>query len=256
MAGKKKKRNYNNVKLLVAAGLILALVLFILRWQHARQVRFAHYAAFNIDLPVDYHWHGIDVSRYQQKISWQGVHEMEIEGVRIRFAFIKATEGTRLTDKYFKRNWKNARNHKITRGAYHFFLPQTDAARQARYFMSRVKLERGDLPPVLDAEHAGQQSIEAYRAGLRIWLNLVETHYQVKPIIYTNADFYKKYMGDDFEDYPLWIAHYYERKQPRIKREWQFWQHNDRGRVNGINGPVDFNVFNGDSLAFARLLLP
>jgi lysozyme len=74
-------------------------------------------------------------------------------------------------------------------------------------------------------------------------------------VIYTNVDFYNRYLGEAFDDYPLWVAHYYQRREPRIKRGWVFWQHSDEGRVNGIRSPVDFNVFNGDSTAFRALLL-
>jgi lysozyme len=43
----------------------------------------------------------------------------------------------------------------------------------------------------------------------------------------------------------LWIAHYYEKKV-NVNHAWRFWQHNDSGKVNGIKGLVDFNVFNGN----------
>jgi lysozyme len=51
------------------------------------------------------------------------------------------------------------------------------------------------------------------------------------------------------------VAHYLEKDKPRIKRRWNFWQHNERGRVNGITTPVDFNVFNGDGDEFNNLLI-
>jgi lysozyme len=83
----------------------------------------------------------------------------------------------------------------------------------------------------------------------------VENHYKVKPIIYTNVDFYNRNIGSEFDDYPLWVAHYYQPDEPRIKRGWVFWQHSDEGRVNGILSKVDFNVFNGDSVEFRNLLV-
>ena len=39
-------------------------------------------------------------------------------------------------------------------------------------------------------------------------------------------------------------------EKPVIDRSWTFWQHSETGHVNGIDGYVDFNVFNGDSTAF------
>ena len=87
------------------------------------------------------------------------------------------------------------------------------------------------------------------------WLDTIEEHYGVKPIIYTNIDFYQRYFQTGFEDYPLWIAHYLQPDKPRIENKWSFWQHSENGRANGINGPVDFNVFYGDSLDFRSLLI-
>ena len=87
------------------------------------------------------------------------------------------------------------------------------------------------------------------------WLLMIEKRYKVKPIIYTNIDFYENFLDGAFEDYPLWVAHYYVKDKPRIKRKWDFWQHNEKGRVNGIDAFVDFNVFKGDSTAFRKLLV-
>src|SRR5690606_36306698 len=126
----------------------------------------------------------------------------------------------------------------------------------AENFIKRVNLDAGDLPPVLDVEQRNGVSKAQLKKEVKKWLDVVEQHYKVKPIIYTNVDFYKQNLGDEFDAYPLWVAHYYERRQPRIKRDWVFWQHSDRGRVNGITQPVDFNVFYGDSLDFRALLLP
>jgi lysozyme len=84
---------------------------------------------------------------------------------------------------------------------------------------------------------------------------MVEQHYKVRPIIYTNIDFYENFLANQFDDYPLWIAHYLVKDKPRIKRKWTFWQYNEKGHVNGIDAYVDFNVFNGDSTEFRNMLI-
>lgn len=93
------------------------------------------------------------------------------------------------------------------------------------------------------------------KGELREWLDVVENYYKAKPIIYTNVDFYKQYLGKEFDSYPLWAAHYFQRNEPHIKRDWLFWQHSEDGRVNGILSKVDFNVFSGDSTDFRNLLI-
>lgn len=74
-------------------------------------------------------------------------------------------------------------------------------------------------------------------------------------MIYTNIDFYEHYFQTGFEEYPLWIAHYLQPEKPRIEKSWIFWQHSEKGRVDGISAPVDFNVFYGDSSDFNNFLI-
>ena len=122
-------------------------------------------------------------------------------------------------------------------------------------FIKNVKLQSGDLPPVLDIEELYGVPPAIMQQRVSAWLQTVEAAYHVKPIIYTSADFYQRYLGNAFNQYPLWVAHYYSQNYPRIKRDWWFWQHNDAGKINGITGSVDFNVFNGDSVEFENILV-
>ena len=216
---------------------------------------FVRYAAFGIDLPVNYPIHGIDVSRYQHNIDWKAVKDMEDKNVKIGFAFIKATEGLGRVDIGFRKNWFNAKKALIPRGAYHFFISSKSGKAQAQNFIETVNLDEGDLPPVLDIESTNGASATDIQQRAKDWLLMIEKHYKVKPVIYTNIDFYRNFLDGHFDDYPLWVAHYYVKDKPRIKRNWIIWQHNEKGRVNGIDAFVDFNVFNGDSIAFKKLLL-
>jgi lysozyme len=223
--------------------------------ERIRHSKFVRYAGFKIDIPGNFSIHGIDVSKYQDFIDWHSVRDMKVNDVKIGFAFIKATEGVANVDRQFRRNWRKAGEAGMIKGAYHFFLATKSGKAQAKNFISTVNLERGDLPPVLDVEHLYGSSPQKMRKEVKDWLEVVEDHYKVKPIIYTYVHFYSNYLIGEFDDYPLWVAHYLEKNKPRINRPWLFWQHNERGRVNGITSPVDFNVFNGDSADFKDLLI-
>lgn len=224
-------------------------------WWLERQAGLIRYREFGINIPADYNLHGIDVSRYQQMINWDAVKAMNVQETRIHFAFIKATEGNDNLDNYFKRNWRKAKEAEMIRGAYHFFIASKDGTVQARNFIKNVKLETGDLPPVLDVEQTNGVNKTLLQQRVKAFLYAAELAYGVKPVIYTNADFYESYLKDEFDDYPLWVAHYLQPEEPRISRNWHFWQHSESGHVNGISGKVDFNVFNGDSTAFVNLLI-
>lgn len=201
--------------------------------------------SFGIRIPTNYAVHGIDVSRYQQQIDWQRVGQMEDEGIRLKFVFVKATEGRALVDPYFSRNWQQSAEHGLIRGAYHYFSPGRPGKAQAELYLQTVDFQPGDLPPVLDVEEHGRQVPETLRENVKEWLETVEQATGQKPIIYTGADFYRRYLAGYFDEYPYWIAHYYEEKPNSGNLDWHFWQHSDRGQVNGIIGNVDFNVFRG-----------
>ena len=222
-------------------------------------LHYKEYKHFGIRIPNGYTIHGIDVSRYQQRVDWERVKKMNVGGVRISFAFIKATEGSWQEDRQFEENWAAAREQGIIRGAYHFFLPHISPKDQATKFIRTVRLRSGDLPPVVDVEEPYGMTKAQVQRYTKEFLTILEKHYKVRPILYTNRDFYKLYFAEqeDFKDYRYWIAHYYV-NQLRMPgdEDWNFWQHSDRGNVNGINEPVDFNVFNGDSLALRRLCVP
>ncbi len=256
MSARRRKNRTSRWILAFSILLILAVGSWLLmQWLAYRKAKFTRYAAFGINIPNDYEIHGIDVSKYQQIIAWEEVRDMEVASIRLGFAFIKATEGIGNMDPQFNRNWKKTRSNDVVRGAYHFFIASKDGKMQAENFIRRVDLETGDLPPVLDVEQRNGVSREQLQKEVKKWLDAAEAYYHVRPIIYTNVDFYNQNLGSGFDDYPLWVAHYYQQERPRISRGWSFWQHSDRGNVNGITSRVDFNVFRGDSSDFRELLM-
>lgn len=200
---------------------------------------------FGVVIPLGYKVHGIDISHHQKEINWNDVASIDVKGTKIHFAFMKATEGITRQDIHFSENWEKSKDAGLIRGAYHFYYPTRDARKQAENFINIVTLSPGDLPPVLDIEVSKGKSKADIVKGCIEWCNIIEAHYGVKPIIYTNVTFYDKYLKDDFGDYPLWVAHYYK-DVPRLShRKWIFWQHTDCATINGIKKPVDLNVYNG-----------
>lgn len=229
-------------------------------WRWVRDIgedpNYRTYSSFDIRIPKGYAIHGIDVSYYQGKIDWKKVKTMQEDDVKVDFAFIKATEGLFLVDPYFQRNWREAPKAGVICGAYHFFRAHKPGLWQAKFFLQTVSFEAGDLPPVVDVEELNGVAASEMRKQLKDFVAHVERKTSVRPIIYTGLSFYKDYLKGHFDDYPLWIAHYH---QPKLKvgtdTKWHFWQHSDQARITGINHIVDFNAFNGDSLAFDQILI-
>ena len=197
--------------------------------------------------PDGYEIHGIDISHYQGKIDWDMLQgNAMIEGCPLRFIIIKSTEGSTRVDPNFKDNFYQAREYGFIRGAYHFWSNKSTAREQAYHFLRQVHLEDGDLPPVLDIEHMPKDTdVEDFQRDVLTWLHIVEDRYHVKQIIYTYYKFKEQYLSAPvFDDYPYWIAHYYVDKV-EYKGKWKFWQHTDAGKLPGIKGYVDFNIYNG-----------
>jgi lysozyme len=256
-ASKNKSSKKSSLLSKIAIFFSLAFMgLLTYQWMQNSDTHFVRYKEFGIDIPVNYTIHGIDVSHHNATIDWKEVRAMNIRGIKITFAFIKATEGVDYTDNQFARNWMQSKKSGVTRGAYHYFSPTKSGKEQAAHFIATVgDLLPGDLPPVLDIEeYKGVDNDRLVKEALD-WLQIVEDHYKVKPIVYTYVSFYKAQLGSAMDAYPFWAAHYNEKRQPRTNRDWQIWQHNENGRVNGISQPVDFNVFKGDIFDFKRLLL-
>jgi lysozyme len=191
---------------------------------------------------LEYEVHGIDVSHYQSNINWDSIVAQNIS-----FAFVKATEGETFEDSLYSSNWPEMKRVGIKRGAYHFFRPSLSVYKQAKNFIDNVRLEIGDLPPVLDVEVDDGASEELVVFRIKTWLEMIEHHYKVTPIIYTNISYFNKFIAGNLDEYPIWIARYsYNEPQLAFNKQWDFWQYGNRGRLNGIEGDVDFNVFNGN----------
>ena len=67
------------------------------------------------------------------------------------------------------------------------------------------------------------QSVNSLILGLKLWLNKVEGHYGIKPILYSGAYFYNTFLKKDFSDYTLWVANYNHVKIPIKNTDWLFW---------------------------------
>jgi lysozyme len=252
-----KRKKKKNIKPYLILFFVLALLLVYIIYIYIKQTeaKFAVYPGFEIELPLGYQIHGIDISKHNGYVYWPAVASMKVKDVKVGFVFMKATEGSTLVDAQFKRNWQQAKDVNMPRGAYHFFLSYKSGEDQAKNFLNTVKLEKGDLPPVLDIESLHNADPAAMRSQLMLWLKLVEKSCGAKPIVYTNVDFYKNYLEGYFNDYPLWVAHYFADGKPDTNAKWVFWQHSETGKMNGIKSAVDFNVFKGDSSDFKKLLL-
>jgi lysozyme len=196
------------------------------------------------------HLLGIDVSHYQGAIDWDRVKEAGVV-----FAFARVSDGTEVIDERFAENFAAMKKAGVRRGAYQFFRAALDPIAQADLLVDTVrKLGAADLPLVADVETADGMAPEVVRESLRRWLRRVERRTRRRPIIYTSPSMGETLAGA-FADHVLWVAHY-EVDCPTLPPGWQrwtFWQHSSTGRVAGVAGPVDLDVFAGTRAELRRL---
>ncbi len=221
--------------------------------------------------------YGIDISKHQHvkkrkkySIDWNRLRITHLGSLSkknvsgsvdfpISFIFIKATEGRSITNAYYAADYAAARAYGYPVGSYHFFSHRSTGSQQAHYFLAHSHVRQGDLPPVLDLEPLPSQvkamgGSAAMWARVRNWLQIVEKATGMRPILYVSQTFVNRYLDDapDIKQtYPVWIARYGEYK-PDVKL--LLWQLAPDGRVAGIHGEVDINVFNGYEGEFKQWL--
>ncbi|MFC7053540.1 GH25 family lysozyme [Hansschlegelia quercus] len=209
-----------------------------------------------ITTPEDHAIKGIDVSKYQGPIDWSAVR-----AAGTSFAYLKSTEGGDRIDDRFAENWAAAKAAGVPRGAYHFYYFCRTGAEQAAWFIHNVPNDPDALPPVLDMEwnhlsptcQRRPPAAEVQRE-MATFLRIVEKHYGKRPVIYTSVDFHRDVLVGSFPNHHFWLRSV--AGHPSLKfdasRNFSFWQHTATGRIAGVSGDVDRNVFVGSTAAWRR----
>lgn len=191
---------------------------------------------------------GIDVSSYQGKPDWSKVAKSGY-----KFAILRIHQKSGI-DSSFEYNYKGCKSNGILAGGYKYSYALTPAqAIDEAEAVIEVLNGRGlDFPVFYDLEwnqqiSLGKQAIENIAVA---FLNRIKkAGYKVG--IYCNLDWYNNVLSDALKQYDCWIARYpandngsvQERLRPNVGVGWQY---SSKGKVSGINGSVDMNVFYKD----------
>lgn len=237
---------------IVSAVLVLTGCSYCSKPNRAEQEKINHILKTNRKAAI-----GLDISHYQGEVNWNKFGYVG-DSIPISFVFIRATMGNNATDNHFETNWNGAGEKGLIRGAYHFYRPNENSLEQAANFIENVNLGPGDLPPVLDIEtlpDPSVQTVASLRIGLQRFLDALEEHYGVKPIIYTSDNYYTTHLKEyGFDDYLLWVANYNCIQEPQ-NTNWNIWQFSSQAQVTSITELVDINVFNGKPKKLLDLII-
>ena len=195
---------------------------------------------------------GVDVSAFQGNIDWKKVKASGIDFAIIRLGYRGYESGKLVEDQYAKANLKNAKEAGLRIGAYFFSqalsIQETD--QEIQFMLKILGDTQLDMPVVLDweipANTARTRNMDART------LTDIQRHFcgqmrdqGYQPMIYFNWHQSENlYVLHELEDYPFWLALY----QDRMTYPWkvEMWQYTDKGRVPGISGNVDLNVYMPD----------
>lgn len=224
------------------AALLVAGVWYVERRSHHPEVSVAK---------AEYPIQGIDVSNHNGVIDFE-----KVAAAGINFVYVKASEGVGYKDPRFENNIRNARKAGLKVGAYHFFRKDKDGTSQAEYFMQVVKDVAVDMPYVIDVEDWGNSMLasdDETVKNLRDMVRHLETS-NLKLMVYTNKDGYRKYLKLYFPEVRLWLCAF-THPSKLTDFDWHIHQYSHWGEVDGIDGEVDLDVFKGNCEEWERWLM-
>ncbi len=186
--------------------------------------------------------YGIDVSNHQGAIDWDDVASDGVSSV-----YMKATEGDDFVDKRFAENWSGAASAGIARGAYHFFTLCSSGAAQAANFLRVLPDDPQALAPAIDLEYSGcsqRPDRATFQRELQTFIETVESKVGKQLLVYAMSNFVEAYPVVDALARDRWVRRLFRRP---ADDDWVVWQASDRGRVKGIDAPVDIDVWRSTS---------
>ena len=209
-------------------------------------------AEFNITVYSDI-LRGIDVSKWQGDINWKKVAASGID-----FAMIRSSYGKEHTDEMLKKNVAGCEKYGIDYGFYHYTYAKSvsEAKKEAKYFLSRIKNYNPTYPVVLDIEedYFKQMSRKKVTDIIVAFMTELENagYYAT---LYSYANFFRDHVDmSRVKKYDIWVASWgdEEKLNNAYDGHYGMWQYSSTGSVKGIAGEVDLNYAYKDYAAIIK----
>lgn len=188
---------------------------------------------------------GIDVSLWQGEINFDKVKDSGIKAV-----YIRAGEGANIVDRYFERNYEQAKEAGLRYGFYHYVTARSEeeALEQADFFASLIGSRPYHMRAAMDFENLSGLSPKEAVAIAKAYLERLDERLGHTPAVYSDAYDAASIWKANLVKYPLWVADYGV-SRPYSTGGWETWsgfQYNDKGLVKGIKGHVDLDYFRSE----------
>lgn len=192
---------------------------------------------------------GIDISEFQGDIDWEAVKEDGISFAMIRLGFRGSESGKLVLDSRFKENLKGAKRAGLDVGVYFFSQAVTpeEAIEEARYVIRHIR-GKGvrypvayDMEPIDGTERAAKLNKQQKTEATDAFCQVIDRN-GYTPTVYGNPQWLNKHIDLGYlTKYDVWLAHYTEITS--YGKPFCMWQYTDSGRVDGISGHVDMNLY-------------
>ena len=194
---------------------------------------------------------GIDVSEHQGDINWKEVKKSGVEFAILRLGYRGyGKEGKIILDKSFEENYKNAKEEGIDLGVYFFSqaINIEEVEQEANFVLENLKEKQLDFPIVFDLEKIKNDDARTDNLSQDEINNMTLKFCEIikdkgyTPCIYGNAKTFTTKMNLElFNNYDKWYADYQEK--PLYPYDFNLWQYTESGKVNGIEGNVDIDLY-------------
>lgn len=190
---------------------------------------------------------GIDVSKWQGSIDFEAVKNAGCDFVIMR---IGSYYDEYKLDEYYESNMKKAVEAGLDVGVYIYTTANTEeeARDNAKWISEMLDGKELDFPIVFDWESFS--NFQQYKMSINDLNNYFEifademTKCGYSAMLYSSKNFLNNFWYEH-SDYPIWLAHYTD--ETDYSGRYNMWQSTCYGRIDGIEGDVDFNIMYTDS---------
>jgi lysozyme len=211
--------------LLTGALILGALFLFVRSWApaHGR-----------------YPMQGLSLTAQSGEVNWRMARAAGAD-----FAYLLATSGAEARDPAFDDYLAGARAAGLRYGAIHRYNLCRLASEQATRFIATVPRDAAMLPPVVQLDFfpncAKRPNRDMLLAELNTFLNQIETHSAKPALIRVSHDFEAEYDVASGINRTLWLEGDFF-PPDYATRPWVMWTASTWKRVEGIDGPLEWDV--------------
>lgn len=193
---------------------------------------------------------GIDVSKFQGNIDWEQVKNAGISYVMLRIGLRGYGSGKLLLDERFYENLKGAKAQGLKTGVYFFSaaISEEEAREEAAFVLQAIDGQEMEMPIVFDTEPIFYDTARTDDLTGKDLTKITAAFCDAvqaagyQPMVYANAKRLTTVLYlEELTAYPLWLADY--RMQPDFPYAFTMWQFTESGKVPGIEGAVDIDLY-------------